>query len=67
MASLFTPNCFVFTEIEYMLFFTGQQETEQCLLTLVQQVNILYRTVVFVDKIIQARAVQDAAYKMSSI
>ena len=41
---------FLFTEIEYMLFFTGQQETEQCLLPLVQQVNMLYRTVVFVDK-----------------
>ena len=48
-----------FTEIEYMLFFTGQQETEQCLL---QQVNMLYRTVVFVDKLIQPWAVQDAAY-----
>ena len=46
MASLFTPNSttmmhvFLFTEIEYMLFFTGQQETEQCLLPLVQQVNM---------------------------
>ena len=30
------PLClFLFTEIEYMLFFTGQQETEQCLLPLV--------------------------------
>ena len=36
--------CFLFTEIEYMLFFTGQQETEQCLLPLFQQVNMLYRT-----------------------
>ena len=53
---------FLFTEIEYMLFFTGQQETEQCLLPLVKQVNMLYRTVVFVDKIIQPWAVQDAAY-----
>ena len=58
MASLFTPNSttmmhvFLFPEIEYMLFFTGQQETEQCLQPLVQQVNMLYRTVVFVDKII---------------
>ena len=43
----------LFTEIEYMLFFKGQQETEQSLLPLVQQVNMLYRTVVFVDKIIQ--------------
>ena len=33
-----------------MLFFTDQQETEQCLLPLVQQVNMLYRTGVFVDK-----------------
>ena len=31
--------CCLFTEIEYMLFFTGQQETEQCLLPLVQQVT----------------------------
>ena len=58
MASLFTPNStsvmhvFLFTEIEYMLFFTGQQETEQCLLPLIQQANMLYRAVVFVDKII---------------
>ena len=28
-----------FGESEYMLFFTGQQETEQCLLPLVQQVT----------------------------
>ena len=59
MTSLFTLNsttmthAFLFTEIEYMVFFTGQQETEQCLLPLVQQVNMLYRTVVFVDKTIQ--------------
>ena len=39
-----------------MLFFTGQQETEQCLLLLVQQVNMIYRTVVFVEKTIQPRA-----------
>ena len=45
--------CFLFTEIEYMLFFTGQQESEQCFLPLVQQVNMLYRTVVFADKTIQ--------------
>ena len=31
--------CCLLTEIEYMLFFTGQQETEQCLLPLVQQVT----------------------------
>ena len=48
--------CFLFTEIEYMLFFTGQQVTEQCLLPLVQQVNMLYRTVVFVEKTIQTWA-----------
>ena len=51
----------MFTEIEYMLFFTGQQEIEQCLLP-GQQVNMLYRTVVFVEKTIQPWAVQDAAY-----
>ena len=34
-------HVFWFTEIEYMLFFTGQQETEQCSLPLVQQVNML--------------------------
>ena len=45
-----------------MFFFTGQLETEQCLLPLVQQVNMLYRKVVFVDKIIQPWAVQEAAY-----
>ena len=45
--------CFLFTEIEYMLFFTGQQETEQCLLPLVQQVNMLYRTIIFVNKTIK--------------
>ena len=45
-----------------MLFFTGQQETEQCLLPLVQQVNMLYRTVVFVDKTTQPWSVQDVAY-----
>ena len=59
------PWCMFFVYwnlIQYMLFFTGQQETEQCLLPLVQQVNMLYRTVVFVDKIIQQWAVQYAAY-----
>ena len=40
MASLFTPNSntmmhvFLFIEIEYMLLFKGQQQTEQCLLPL---------------------------------
>ena len=44
-----------------MLFFTGQQETEQCSPPLVPQVNMLYWTVVFADKIIQPQAMQDAA------
>ena len=53
---------FLFTEIEYIHFFTGQQETEQYLLPLVQQVNMLHRTAVFADKTIQPWAVQEAAY-----
>ena len=67
MTSLFTPNSttmmHVFVYWNWIhAYFTGQQETEQCLLPLVQQVNMLYRTVVFVDKIIQPWAMQDAAY-----
>ena len=52
----------IYIYIYIYIFFTGQQETEQCLLPLVQKVNMLYRTVVFVDKTIQPWAVQDAAY-----
>jgi hypothetical protein len=55
-------HVFWFTEIVYMLLFTGQQETEQCSPPLVPQVNMLYWTVVFADKIIQPQAMQDAAY-----
>ena len=61
MASLFTPNSttmmlvFCLLKLNTCFSLTGQQETEHCLLPvpLVQQVNMLYRTVVFVDKTIQ--------------
>ena len=53
--------CLLKLNARLMLFFTGQQETEQCSPPLVPQVNMLYWTVVFADKIIQPQAMQDAA------
>ena len=54
--------CLLKFNTRHMLFFTGQKETEQCLPPLVPQVNTLYRTVAFAEKIIQPYAMQDAAY-----
>ena len=59
---------FVFTPIEYMLFFTDQQDTDQwtsVLVPLVPQVNMLCLTVVFAHDLGQYHGIvsrEDAAY-----